>query len=114
MTDRERLAIRIGSFLFELGQYVRGTIKLQPGREPGTDISAAGYGRHVVEVVQQVAIGETLDDAERDGRAADPPARQTEGAEIEPMSQFVQKFPPGLFRRVIGRFSRLPLPGECV
>ena len=77
MIDRWRLAIGIGAPRAQLVQHlVRVTAVVQPSRQPRADIAAARNCRQIVEFLQQVAVGQRLNDAERKRCAANAAAGQ--------------------------------------
>ena len=97
MVDRRRLGIGIGAPRAHLLQYVvRVTVVVQPGRQPRADVATARNRRKIVEFLQQVVVGQRLDDAERKRRAANAAAGQRQCRQPASIRHSIDLTPPRL------------------
>ena len=67
---------------------------VQPRREPAADVAAAGDGREIVDRCERADAREALQHAERERRAADAAARETERARAALVHARMQRVQP--------------------
>ena len=79
----------------------RVALPLDPGGEPAADVPAAGDRQQVVKAAEQLKVGQRLEDAQRECRAADPAAGDRQPGQVP-----VERLEPRLLLGIAGAGAR--------